>query len=78
MSTLGSVAFIPIEFRSNFGQGRYAPSSAAFSQVSASLSGYSRKGENSLHPAGPRKRAASRTLTPRKFVRVGIATTVRS
>ncbi|CAB4619241.1 unannotated protein [freshwater metagenome] len=64
--------------RFNSGQGMYAPSIAARNQWAASVAVYSTKGANSDQPLEPRKISASRTLTPRKSVFVGIATTTLS
>ena len=72
------MAFIATSLRANSFQGLYAPSSAALSHGSHAFSPYSTNGANSLQPEGPRNSAASLTETPRKVVRVGMATTIRS
>ena len=73
--TLGNVALISTNSRIGFGQGLLAASIAAFSQSADSMSLYSKKGENSLHPCEPSNNAISRTFNPRKLFFIGIETT---
>ena len=63
--TAGMVAFTRIVSRSAGGAGFQPKSMAAASQADASVSPYSVKGENSVHPSGPSMSMASRTSIPR-------------
>ena len=73
--TAGTVAFTGTRSRRAAGWVRQPKSIAAASQTDASSSPYSRKGENSVHPSGPRRSSASRWLTPRNRVTRGRETT---
>ena len=73
--TAGTVALTGTLARTGAGHPVQADSSAAASHRDDSGSSYSRNGENSPHPAGPRSSTASRAVTPRKRTRIGICTT---
>ncbi len=70
-ATAGTVALTGTEVRSGAGQPVQAASTAPASQRAASSSSYSRNGENSPQPAGPRSSRASRSVTPRNGTRSG-------
>src|SRR5262249_55752596 len=71
--TAGAVTWAGTGLRTGAGQADVAASSAAASQRAHSRGPYSGNGENSPQPAGPSISAPSRTVMPRKRVRIGIA-----
>ena len=72
----GTVALTGTCVRTGSGQPCQPASIAAASQREDSWAPYSGNGENSAQPWGPRSSSASRTVVPRKRVRIGWATTV--
>ena len=74
--TAGTVTLTGTASRTGAGQSPAAASSAQRSHGSATRASYSRNGLHSPQPAGPSTSAASRTVTPRKRVRIGIETTL--
>jgi hypothetical protein len=71
--TAGTVAFTGTRSRTGSGHPPALCSSAVASHQAASASPYSTNGQNSPQPAGPSIRIPSRTVMPRKRVRIGIA-----
>ena len=71
--TAGTVTLTGIRSRTGAGQPSQAASRAQASQRAHSRGPYSANGENSACPAGPSISAPSRTVMPRKRVRIGIA-----
>ena len=71
--TAGTVTFTGTRPRTGAGHPSQAASRAQASQRAHSRGPYSGNGENSAHPAGPSISAPSRTVMPRKRVRIGIA-----
>ncbi len=71
--TTGTVQLTGTRSRSGPGHPEVAASTALSSHGTHSSSPYSRKGENSPQPAGPRSRTPSRTVMSRNRVRIGMA-----
>jgi hypothetical protein len=71
--TAGTVTLTGTRSRTGSGHGTVAASIALASHRADSRGPYSANGENSPHPAGPWISAPSRTVIPRKLVRIGIA-----